>query len=62
MKYSILVRGTDVKYIHQRGHTKENAERIADILNNAYVKMNEDDDEVQAIVMTDEEAQVAMKN
>ncbi len=59
MKYSILVRGTDVKYIHQRGHTKENAERIAKLLNDAYVDDN--DDEVEAIVMTDEEALAAMK-
>ncbi len=58
MKYSILVRGTDVKYIHQSGHTKENAERIAALLNNAADKTETD---AQAIVMTDEEAQAAMK-
>ncbi len=58
MKYSILVRGTDVKYIHQSGHTKEHAEYIANLLNNACDKTEND---VQAIVMTDEEAQAAMK-
>ncbi len=57
MKYSILVHGNDVKYIHQSGHTKENAERIAALLNNVADKTETD---VQAIVMTDEEAQAAM--
>ena len=57
MKYSILVKGTDVKYIHQSGHTKEKADHIASVLNNA----NTEDSDVKAIVMTDEEAQAAMK-
>lgn len=59
MKYSILVTGTDVCYIHQSGHTKERAEYIANTLNNAMLNDNGeriDDGDFQAIVMADEEA------
>lgn len=58
MKYSILVRGTDVKYIHQRGHTKEKAEYIVNLLNNSFDPTITD---AKAFLMTDEEAQAAMK-
>ena len=56
MSYSILVKGTDVKYIHQSGHTKEKADYIANLLNNACT-----DADVRAIVLTDEEAEIEMK-
>lgn len=46
-----------MKYIHQSGHTKEKADHIANILNNAYTENTD----VRAIVMTDEEAKAAMK-
>lgn len=57
MSYSILVKGTDVKYIHQSGHTKEKADYIANLLNNALT----DCTDVSAIVMTDDDAKAAMK-
>lgn len=58
MKYSILVKGTGVCYVHQSGHTKEKAEQIAELLNNAFAE----DNEARAFVMTDEEAQKAIKS
>lgn len=52
MKYSVFVSGEGVAYIHQHGHTKENAERIAKLLNDNYTE----DTDVHATVLTDEEA------
>lgn len=55
MKYSIMVYTGDVKYIHQSGHTKEDAERIANLLNSSY-----EDHVAKAVVMTDEDAKTEL--
>lgn len=51
MKYSVVIRTGDIKYLHRSGITKDDAERIANLLNQSYV-----DPLTKAFVLTDEEA------
>lgn len=57
MKYSILVSGYGVAYIHQSGHTKEKARDIAALLNNEYLATH---CRARALVLTDERAKREM--